>query len=554
MAAAPEQVGGPGEMGIAELRATSTHTSSGSSSKDPVNHDLHETDVNDKIYEIYDQDAAMRSRSSKGPASAKSTRKDGHQRLASNANDEFEAHPDSVACANNAENIDSNEGQAGVYRVYKRRWFGLVQLTLLNIAVSWDWLTFSPVSQYAAAYYGRSESDINWFSTAFLFAFVAIAPLTIYMLHWGPKPSIVTAAVLTILSNVVRVAGSHSRSGGNYGVVMFGQILVGLAQPFVLSAPTRYSDLWFTNHGRVAATALASLANPFGAALGQLIVPLWVTKPADMSSAVLYVTIISVVVSLPAFFIPAAPPTPAGPSGETQKASLRSSLHLLKSVELWLVLIPYSVYVGFFNSISSLLNQILLPYGFSSDEAGIAGAVLIVVGLVTSAISSPLLDRTKAFLLAIRLIVPIIGLAYLAFIFVPPTRQLAGPYVVLAVIGATCFALLPIALEFLCELSYPMSPEVTSTIAWAGGQLLGGVFILVSDALKAGPTADPPANLSRALIFTAVISLAVVPLPLCLGLFGRAEKLVLRRLRSDDGQGSRNQGDGDGGDGSNSAV
>ncbi len=48
---------------------------------------------------------------------------------------------------------------------------------------------------------------------------------------------------------------------------MFGQILTGLAQPFVLAAPTRYSDLWFTASGRVGATALASLANPFGGAV-----------------------------------------------------------------------------------------------------------------------------------------------------------------------------------------------------------------------------------------------------------------------------------------------
>jgi sugar phosphate permease len=77
-----------------------------------------------------------------------------------------------------------------------------------------------------------------------------------------------------------------------FGVVMFGQILTGLAQPFVLAAPPRYSDLWFTNRGRVAATALTSLANPFGAALSQLIVPLWVSKPSDMSNMVLYVSII----------------------------------------------------------------------------------------------------------------------------------------------------------------------------------------------------------------------------------------------------------------------
>lgn len=73
---------------------------------------------------------------------------------------------------------------------------------------------------------------------------------------------------------------------------MFGQILAGLAQPFVLAAPTRYSDLWFTNRGRVAATAVMSLANPLGGALAQLIGPAWVSKASDIPNLVLYVSII----------------------------------------------------------------------------------------------------------------------------------------------------------------------------------------------------------------------------------------------------------------------
>ncbi|KAI1141564.1 MFS general substrate transporter [Hypoxylon sp. FL0543] len=460
----------------------------------------------------------------------------GHLRLGSSSDDGDEANLAATGQSREVENASIEDGDRGnvVYKVYKRRWFGLLQLTLLNIIVSWDWLTFSPVSQNAAIYYSTSESAINWLSTAFLFSFVVIFPVTIYALHWGPKPSIVAAAVLILVGNWIRFAGSHSRDGGIYGVVMFGQILTGLAQPFVLGAPTRFSDMWFTNRGRVAATALASLANPFGAALGQLVVPFMVTGPGDVSNAVLYVAIISSVAALPSFFIPAAPPTPPGPSGSRPKATLRHSVRLLKSVEIWLILVPYSLYVGFFNSVSSLLNQIMMPYGFSSDDAGIAGALLIVVGLVASAVSSPILDRTKAFLLAIKLAVPLIGLCYLIFIWMPGTRNLAGPYVVLSVLGAASFSLVPVALEFLCELSYPMSPEVTSTIAWAGGQLLGGVFIVISDALKAGPEADPPQNMSNALIFTAVLSLAVVPMPLALGLFGRADKLVMRRVRSDE--------------------
>lgn len=201
---------------------------------------------------------------------------------------------------------------------------------------------------------------------------------------------------------------------------------------------------------------------------------------------------------------------------------------------MWLVLIPFAIYVGFFNSVSSLLNQMMKPYGFTDDEAGIAGAVLIVVGLVFSAVSSPIIDRNKRFLLAIKTFVPIIALSFLVFIWMPETRQLAGPYVVLAILGAACFALVPVALEYLIELSHPLSPEVTSTIAWAGGQLFGAIFVIVSDALRSDEKASPPKNMKNALIFQAVIALAVAPLPLCLGLFGRSDKVSLKRVRSDE--------------------
>ncbi|CCC12619.1 hypothetical protein SMACR_07918 [Sordaria macrospora] len=443
-----------------------------------------------------------------------------------------------------------SEGRPVVYKVYKRRWFGLVQLTLLNIIVSWDWLTFSPVAGHAATYFRTTETTINWLSTAFLFAFTFITPLVIYVLHLGPKLSITVAAALLLVGNWVRYGGSHSSSptGGQFGVVMFGQILVGLAQPFVLAAPARYSDLWFTNRGRVAATALTSLANPFGAALGQLVVPFWVNSSSDVSRMVLYVSIISSICAVPAFFIPAKPPTPAAPSSTTPKLPLRTSAAiLLGHPEFWLLFIPFAVYVGTFNSISSLLNQVMEPYGYSDEEAGIAGAVLIVVGLVVSAITSPIIDRTKAFLTTIRIAVPLIGICYLIFLWMPSTHDsagLAGPYVILAILGAASFSLVPVVVEFLVEVTHPISPEVTSTVAWSGGQVLGGVFIIVSGALKEkeGRGGRPDGNMYWALVFHAVVAMVAVPVPLCLGMFGRGDRVSLRRVRSDDGIRTRREG------------
>lgn len=119
------------------------------------------------------------------------------------------------------------------------------------------------------------------------------SPFVIYVLHHGgPKPAILIASVLLLLGNWIRYGATRSGPHGNFGGVMFGQILTGIAQPFVLAAPTRYSDLWFTNRGRVAATAVMSLANPFGGALAQLIDPFWAGSVGSIPNMVLYIAII----------------------------------------------------------------------------------------------------------------------------------------------------------------------------------------------------------------------------------------------------------------------
>jgi len=78
---------------------------------------------------------------------------------------------------------------------------------------------------------------------------------------------------------------------------MFDQNLIGFA--------THYSDLWFTSCGRISA-ALTSFANPFGAALGQLIKPMLATSPEKIPD----MTIIATVSSLPWWLVKSHPPTP----------------------------------------------------------------------------------------------------------------------------------------------------------------------------------------------------------------------------------------------------
>lgn len=77
-----------------------------------------------------------------GSSGKSSHTKVGHLRLASGSTD-VDIN-DLGAVANRSqeelENASIENGDRGsiTYKVYKRRWFGLVQITLLNIIVSWD--------------------------------------------------------------------------------------------------------------------------------------------------------------------------------------------------------------------------------------------------------------------------------------------------------------------------------------------------------------------------------------------------------------------------------
>lgn len=410
------------------------------------------------------------------------------------------------------------DGYVRPYRTYKRRFFGLAQLVLLNIIVSWDWLSFAAISSTAANFFDVSESSINWLSTAFLFAFLPMAPLVIFTLNrFGPKASILASSALVLVGNWIRYGGTRA-SPPRFGVVMFGQVLIGFSQPFVLAAPTRYSNLWFSDRGRVSATALASLANPLGGALGQLVSLLWATHQRYIPSMILYTSILSTVATLPGPFLPKAPPSPPSSFAAAQKLEIKEAVKVLpRNTSFWLILVPFSIYVAFFNATSTFINQIFAPYGFTETDAGIAGALLIFVGLASAAIISPIVDRTKKYTLFIKALVPVIAVAYLVLIFMPATRTVAGPWAVCAILGASSFALLPCALEYLALVTHPVSPEMTSTIAWSMSQLLGAICIVIMNALKGSWSGEPVNSMQRALVFQAVVAWVAVPFVMWLG-------------------------------------
>ncbi|RPB20264.1 MFS general substrate transporter [Terfezia boudieri ATCC MYA-4762] len=412
------------------------------------------------------------------------------------------------------------QGSVGEYKVYRRRWAGLLVLMVMNIVISWGWLSFAPVSNYSQEYFGLSSmTPINWLSTVAFFTYVVISPVVPRIVNKrGIRAAVWISSLLTLLGFWVRYIGVKVGKGG-FGLVMLGQIFIGFAQPFVLNIPTYYSDLWFTSNARVSATALASLANPFGAAIGQLVNPILATKASEIPQMVLITAIVATVPAIFALLIPAKPPSPPCVSSMEKKLPLKEALKVVaRSKNFWLIFLmeSFAVYLGYFNAYSSLINQIYEPYGYSTDQAGYIGAVLIVAGLVAAAILSPILDRRHAFLTAIRVQVPLIGLAFIAIIFTPTSPpNLVGPMVVNAILGAASFSLLPVSLEYCVEQTHPVSPEVTSTILWMGGQFLGGIFLIIMDAMRdkepGGSAGRPERNMWAALVFEGVGAALVIP-------------------------------------------
>ena len=64
-------------------------------------------------------------------------------------------------------------------------------------------------------------------------------------------------------------------------------------------------------------------------------------------------------------------------------AKLRDESSTLFNNRNYIVLfIAFSIGVGFFNSLLTLLDQIVAPHGYSNDDAGTFGAVFIALGLV----------------------------------------------------------------------------------------------------------------------------------------------------------------------------
>lgn len=81
-------------------------------------------------------------------------------------------------------------------------------------------------------------------------------------------------------------------------------------------------------------------------------------------------------------------------------------------------MVSFGVLCGLASAFTSILTQIVAPYGINADDAGFLGAAFIIAGLVGAIITGIFIDKTGRHKLVMKVYVPIDGALYLAFYFV----------------------------------------------------------------------------------------------------------------------------------------
>lgn len=412
------------------------------------------------------------------------------------------------------------------YRLYRRRWVGLVALVLLNLVSGMCLVWFGPIANDVVAQFGFTIDEVNWLGNVINIVYLPTSALVPYLYgRLGIRRACFFGAFLFLCSAWIRYAGTIGglRVGGAYTLILIGQIISGVAQPVFQVLIPSYSEKWFDLKGRTTATMLISIANPIGNAIGQLISPL----VGDPAQSILVMGIIFSAVTPAVFFVSDAPPTPPTPSAGTanppfmslvramvgkEQRGLPTYMTVRQRIDFVILSVAFGTLVGIINAFSILSAQIMEPYGYSDTISGLMGATILLVGIVAAGITAPLFDRVLSYRLALscKTLAPFLGVGWFVLIWAVRANDAGGLFAIFAVIGAMSLTLLPVTIELAVELT--RNADGSSAVLWSLSNLFGVVFVLVEGALRADADASPPYNMQNALIFQAVIVCVVVVL------------------------------------------
>jgi MFS family permease len=322
----------------------------------------------------------------------------------------------------------------------------------------------------------------------FMIAFIPLSIPVSWMIDtYGFRPAVGVGAVLMAIFGLLR-----GFAGADYGLVLWSTIGIAVAQPFLLNAWTTVPAKWFPVDGRATAVGLVTLSNLVGTALGMVLTPILVESMPISTVQLLYggITAFSSVLFL--LLARERPPTPPCPPGQETRALMLDGLkHALKVKPFWLYLMVSFIGLGIFNGISTWIENIIRPRGFTSTDAGTLGALMIVGGLVGAIVLPALSDRQRKRqrYLMIAFVGAIPGL--LGLTFATSEGLLFGSAMLM---GFFLVSAMPVGMQYAAEITYP-TPEGTSNGLI---QLFGQgavVFVYIMEAMKSSDGSFTPSLL-----------------------------------------------------------
>src|SRR5215210_8121412 len=374
------------------------------------------------------------------------------------------------------------------YPVYGYRWVVLAVFMFINLTIQMLWIAYAPITGPAARFYGVSDLQIGLLAMSFMIAYVPLAlPVAWVIDTYGFRLAVGIGAVLMGVFGLLR-----GFVGTNYSLVLWSTIGIAVAQPFLLNAWTKVPANWFAISERATAVGLVTLANLVGTALGLVLTPI-LTETIPLPTVQLIYGV-SAAFSAVLFILLAreTPLTPPGPAGSEVRISMLEGLkHALRVRSFWLYLFVSFIGLGIFNGVTTWVENIIRPRGFTPTDAGMLGALMLVGGVLGAVILPPFSDKQRRrqpfILLGMLLAIPgLVGVTFSTSSWLLFTSAFA--------LGFFLVSASPIGMQYAAEVTQP-TPEGTSNgLIQLFGQA-SVVFVYIMEALRRPDGSFTPALL-----------------------------------------------------------
>lgn len=378
--------------------------------------------------------------------------------------------------------------------VYKQRWIVLATVALLNCSNTLLWISLSPVSNFAESFYSFGA---KWFSLVFIVTTIPVAFGAMYAgSRFGIRSSIMIAAWTNGIGAAIRLSSSWLPQEGRFPVGIVGQAIASVAYPFIMFLPTTVAGAWFSDTQRALATTIGIMSNPLGVLLANFIAPHIVNDSHPDN-----IPLLNILVAAPAIFavvlatfgvtrsLPKLPPTLSASQPAT--AFFPGLKKLFTSKTYLLLLVVMGGGIGMFNTLYTIMQSLLCPTGYSNVFSGLVAGLMILGGVLGSAMSSIFVDRTKKYELTIKACLTVAVLIFVGFLQMALHPNLSiFIAIAAALLGLTGLATYPVGLEMSAECSYPVTQALSTGMIVLSGQIQSAIYIVMVTMLERPFTGD----------------------------------------------------------------